>query len=154
MQEDHKKKKSLESLKGPGIMWVNSKITKSEEMPQSLFTDWYDQVHIPDVLTVEGIVAGWRYESKDKDDQVPYLAIYSIPELEVIQKNIEFKSVPHHHEMLHGGRSIHLYAKFDTRFYKRIQTYENENSVQGSTPLTYISYLFISLERIFDLINP
>ncbi|RFU31205.1 hypothetical protein B7463_g5141, partial [Scytalidium lignicola] len=153
MQEDGGKKLSLEGLKGPGIMWVNAKITKPEDLSRGIFTQWYDQVHIPDVVGVDGIVAGWRYESEEQDDEKPYLAIYGIPELEIIQKNIDFKSVPQHHPMLPGGQSIYLYAEFDTRFYKRVRVQEKENAGEGETLKPTFSIVYLTDPFLRSLLN-
>lgn len=94
---------------------VNSEMIRPKELSQSFFTDWYDQVHIPDVLKVDGIAAGRRYEIEETEDQRPYLAVYRIPKLEVIRTKIDFRSVSRHHHMLPGTGSIDSFAKFDAR---------------------------------------
>lgn len=41
------------------------------------FNRWYDQVHLPEILSVPGFVSGRRYRSSGPSDY-PYLAVYEI----------------------------------------------------------------------------
>jgi hypothetical protein len=44
------------------------------------FNKWYDEVHIPDVTSVSGVVSGRRFKKAGgvDDGGYPYLAIYEI----------------------------------------------------------------------------
>jgi hypothetical protein len=46
------------------------------------YNQWYDNVHIPDVLTVESVVSARRFKAQpsvhDELPDLPYLAIYEI----------------------------------------------------------------------------
>jgi hypothetical protein len=44
------------------------------------FNKWYDEVHIPDVTSVSGVVSGRRFKKSGGADDggYPYLAIYEI----------------------------------------------------------------------------
>ena len=56
------------------------------------FNELYDGEHVPNLLSVDGVVSGQRYElDGDGDDQLRYLAIYElerpdIPQSEAWQK--------------------------------------------------------------------
>ena len=56
------------------------------------FNELYDGEHVPNLLSVDGVVCGQRYElDGDGDDQLRYLAIYElerpdIPQSEAWQK--------------------------------------------------------------------
>ena len=56
------------------------------------FNRLYDSEHVPNLLSVDGVVSGQRYElDRNADDQLRYLAIYEIerpdiPESEEWQK--------------------------------------------------------------------
>jgi hypothetical protein len=44
------------------------------------FNEWYDKVHIPDVLTVEGVLSATRYEVEGDDPAAPqrYMTVYEL----------------------------------------------------------------------------
>jgi hypothetical protein len=44
------------------------------------FNKWYDEVHIPDITSVSGVVSGRRFQKTGgaEDGGYPYLAIYEI----------------------------------------------------------------------------
>ena len=121
-----------EPLSGPGILWINSKVTHPDELPVEKFERWYEQVHIPDLIAAKkgGILASWRYKCFDPARSAPFLAVYSVPDLGFLQSK-EFKAVPMTHEMLPGNGPIHRFAEFDARFYKQIHVYETEKSKPG-----------------------
>lgn len=121
-----------EPLSGPGILWINSKVTAPDQLSIETFTKWYEGVHIPDIIAARpgGIVASWRYQCMDPERKAPFLAVYSCPDLSFLQ-SAEFKAIPMTHEMLPGNGPIHRFADFDARFYKRVQVYETEKSKTG-----------------------
>lgn len=45
------------------------------------YNEWYDKVHLPEVLSVPGVRAGARYRVKARDSETPehrYLAVYDL----------------------------------------------------------------------------
>jgi len=44
------------------------------------FNDWYENVHIPDVCSIEGVLSATRYEVEGDNPAVPhrYLTIYEL----------------------------------------------------------------------------
>ena len=44
------------------------------------FNDWYDEVHIPDVLSVEGVLSATRFELESDDPAAAhrYLTVYEL----------------------------------------------------------------------------
>jgi len=43
------------------------------------FCDWYDNIHLPDVLETPGFIRATRYENPEaKDGEARYIAIYEI----------------------------------------------------------------------------
>lgn len=44
------------------------------------FNDWYDNVHIPDVYSIEGVLSATRYEIEGDDTAAPqrYMTIYEL----------------------------------------------------------------------------
>ncbi|MFC2042345.1 DUF4286 family protein [Chloroflexota bacterium] len=60
--------------------WVNLiEAACADPSREDEWNDWYDNVHIPDVLETPGFVAGTRYKTeKPKEGRGPYLCIYEI----------------------------------------------------------------------------
>ncbi|KAF2803049.1 uncharacterized protein BDZ99DRAFT_400490 [Mytilinidion resinicola] len=118
-------------LSGPGILWVNSKITAPDKLSPELFKTWYEEVHIRDIIAAKkgGVLAAWRYQCANPERPAPYLALYSIPDMGVLQTD-QFRAVPMGHEMLPEGGPILKFVNFDTRYYKKIQVFEKEGKTR------------------------
>ena len=57
------------------IVESNCRDTSREEE----FNDWYDNIHLPDVLETPGFVAATRYVIREpQDDRGKYVAVYEI----------------------------------------------------------------------------
>jgi hypothetical protein len=54
--------------------------TNPVEGQEQEFNDWYDNVHLPDLLTVTGIVSGQRFEAPSTPEGAPgaYLTVYEL----------------------------------------------------------------------------
>jgi hypothetical protein len=51
----------------------------SDPAKEGEFNDWYNKIHLPDVLETEGFVAATRWEHTDpKKEEAKFLALYSI----------------------------------------------------------------------------
>ena len=57
-----------------GIMYVESRPSSPEREQE--YNTWYDEVHIPELLTLDGIVAARRL--RPLDGKGPYVAIYEL----------------------------------------------------------------------------
>jgi hypothetical protein len=128
----------------PGILWVNSKITKPEAVSTDVFTKWYETVHIPDIFEKqgpngEGIKAAYRYKSIDPTAERPYLAVYPVNTLDYLQTK-EFKSIPVHSDLFPAPHSCFDFADFDTRYYEHLQTYEPEGRKSGTLRISMLEF--------------
>lgn len=56
-----------------GIMLVEAQCASPEEL--DAFNHWYDAVHIPEILSIEGFVSARRFLA---DDGETYVAVYEI----------------------------------------------------------------------------
>ena len=74
----------------PGILFVNSKITKPDELSPEDYTKWYEKVHIPDIFKTSGIKEASRWETVDPKSERPYLALYPLEDLNFLETD-EFK---------------------------------------------------------------
>jgi hypothetical protein len=119
-----------EPLSGPGILWINSRITDPAMTPEA-FTRWYEQIHIPDIIAAKpgGVVASWRYQALNPRS-APYLAVYKVPDMGFLQ-SAEFKAIPMVHPSLPGGGPIHRFAEFDARFLRLVESW-SDGSTTGA----------------------
>lgn len=76
--------------KNPGLLWVNSMITKPDQLPPQDYKRWYEEVHIPDIFKTSGIKEASRWETVNPSDERPYLALYPLTDLDFLQTD-EFK---------------------------------------------------------------
>lgn len=116
-------------LHGPGLIFSKSKLKDTKEISDELYTKWYETVHIPDILAT-GVPAAWRFQAVNEQYPVPYLAVYKLPDLGLLQSE-NFKALKQTHDMLPGGGPIHQFADFDTRFYQHVQTTESTRQLKG-----------------------
>lgn len=117
------------ALSGPGILWINSKLTDPESLPVEKFTRWYEDVHIPDIIAAKpgGVAASWRYKCLDANRPAPFLAVYKVPDMGFLQSS-EFKAIPMVHPTLPGNGPIHRFAEFDARFLGHVESWKASDS--------------------------
>jgi hypothetical protein len=114
-------------MRGPGILYVNSKITRPDKVSPELFAKWYEEIHIPDIFKTRGIKIAQRWKSIDPSSDRPYLAIYPVDDLAFLQ-SAAFKAIPVTSGMLPAPHGCFDFADFDTRYYEHVQTYQTESS--------------------------
>jgi hypothetical protein len=116
-------------LSGPGVLWINSRITDTASLSVDAFATWYENIHIPDIIAAKpgGILASWRYQCTDKDRPAPFLAVYKVPDLAFLQSP-EFKAIPMTHPTLHENGPIHRFAQFDSRFMGHVETWKRNDA--------------------------
>jgi hypothetical protein len=60
-----------------GILVVQSKPSSPDELDE--FHRWYDEVHFPEILAVEGFRSARRYQAADGES---YLAVYEVDDVD------------------------------------------------------------------------
>ncbi|KAI1612743.1 hypothetical protein EDD36DRAFT_496003 [Exophiala viscosa] len=122
---------------GPGVLYVNSKITCSKLSPE-IFTEWYEDVHIPDIFETSGIKSAYRYYTTSSNPEAverPYLALYPLRDVSFLQ-TAEFKSIPVHSDLVPTeSKCIFDLADFDTRYYTNIAKHESRTE---KGPISFI----------------
>jgi hypothetical protein len=107
------------SASGPGLLYVNSKITSPSLSPE-VFTEWYQDIHIRDIFLTSGINSAFRYYTQSSEPakiERPYLALYPVEDVGFLY-SAEFRAIPVHSDMLPGeSKGIFDLADFDTRYY-------------------------------------
>ena len=57
------------------------------------FNEWYNQHHVPERVSVPGILSARRYELADGEGALKYLAIYELKNEEVLHSEAYLKNV-------------------------------------------------------------
>jgi hypothetical protein len=116
---------------GPGLLYVNSKVKDTQNMSPELYTKWYEDIHIRDILETTGIKSAFRYYSTTPDSvERPYLALYPLKDMKFLTTE-EFRSIPVDSELLPDQRPIFEFADFDTRYYTHLKTVNHSNNGSG-----------------------
>ena len=112
--------KMTEAIKGPGMLWVTSRIAKSAQdiLDEETFLKWYDEDHIAEIVETDGIKDAFRYIDVEKGSPSipkPFLAFYPMPDLAFTQgpgfRNIRVKS-----DLLPGSGIIYDLADIDVSY--------------------------------------
>lgn len=111
---------------GPGILWVTSKITKPEHLSEQTYLTWYDDEHIPEILTSTPVKSLLRFRNHDATADRPYLVTCPLEDMADVKsfKGLKVKSENLPDEEGKPGGSPHDCADLDYRFYQLIQKYE------------------------------
>jgi hypothetical protein len=111
---------------GPGILWVASKITQPEHLSESIYLSWYDDEHIPEILSVTPVKSLFRFRAADPNAERPYLVTSPLEDMVNLSafKNVAIKSDKLPDDSGALGGSSHDCADLDYRFYQLVQTYE------------------------------
>jgi hypothetical protein len=111
----------MSQIKGPGLLYVNSRIT-SPSLSESQFLKWYTTVHISEIIASSGVSSAVRFKSPDPSALKPYLALYPMDDIGFTQGQ-EFKEITVTSDLLPEGKPIYNLADFDTRYYGLMQYY-------------------------------
>jgi hypothetical protein len=144
---------------GPGLLYVNSKITSPNLSPE-LFTEWYQDIHIRDIFLTSGIKSAFRYYTQSSEPATierPYLALYPVKDVAFLY-SAEFRAIPVHSDMLPiKSKNIFDLADFDTRYYTNVGILEGEGGSEcrstHNRPIT-CNIVLILLADPHPLITP
>lgn len=138
----------------PGILFVKSSIIDKDKMPPARWVQWYEEVHIPDVLSTSGIDTAYRYTNIDPSGSHHFLAMYPVSNVEFLQTD-EFKNIPSNSKEFFGDLGARDFANFELRTYELLQIFEPENTKEGMFLDIYIInpmitlVLFLSKENFY-----
>ena len=115
---------STAAIQGPGILFVRSRIspTSKDTLTESKFLEWYDDEHIPEVVSTSGIRSAFRYVDANKTSPMgnsqnmkPFLAFYPMLDL-VFTLSDEFKKIKVASSDLPGSGIIYDLADMDVSY--------------------------------------
>lgn len=113
-----------DTMKGPGMLWVTSRISQSSKdlLDEQTFLHWYDDEHILEIIETSGIQDAFRYIDVKKESALgseasrkPFLAFYPMPDINFTQGE-EFKSIRVRSDILPGSGVIYDLADIDVGY--------------------------------------
>ncbi|KAF9877117.1 putative alpha/beta hydrolase [Colletotrichum karsti] len=123
---------NVADIQGPGLLFVNSKITRPGLIDEDAFFKWYDDDHIVEILQTSGIQSAFRFKDvTGSDADRPFLAMYPMKDIAFTQTK-EFRNISVHSEMLPHGGPVYDIADFDTRYYNLVQVIDPTKKGRGS----------------------
>ncbi|KAF2419711.1 hypothetical protein EJ08DRAFT_690515 [Tothia fuscella] len=129
------------AIKGPGMLYVTSRISRKDILSEEVFMKWYDEDHIAEIVETDGIPSAYRYIDTDKNASKPYLAFYPMPDLAFTQ-GPEFKNFRVKSDILPGSGICFDLADIDVRYYgltgeSGTRKGEEHTSTQTQTPSNF-----------------
>jgi hypothetical protein len=131
-----------ESIQGPGLLFVRSRIEQSAKdiLDEESFLRWYDDEHIPEVVSTSGIRSGFRYVDIAKTSPLgspsnskPFLAFYPMNYL-AFTLSEEFKRIAVKSENLPGSGIVYDMADFDISYLGFVGKTDRRNEDTSKAP--------------------
>lgn len=117
-------------IEGPGILYVDSKLTQPELLDEGAYMDWYDNSHIAEILGTSGINSALRFKNVNLKHNTPYLAVFPMSDIGFTLGE-EFKSIGVHSPLLPEDASIHDLAEFHEKYLKLVDVFDPTNKGKG-----------------------
>ncbi|ORY58789.1 uncharacterized protein BCR38DRAFT_477628 [Pseudomassariella vexata] len=109
----------------PGLMFVASSVVDPNRTSDALFTKFYNEEHLPDVIRSGRTRFALRYKSTNPDSTMPYMAIYPVEDYHQmdLEENLRFAEQTRQSFVFEGADVFDL-VNFEIRPYVKIQTFE------------------------------
>ncbi|KAH7384427.1 hypothetical protein DE146DRAFT_622670 [Phaeosphaeria sp. MPI-PUGE-AT-0046c] len=124
-------------IDGPGLLHVRSRIS-SPSLTESVFLAWYDNEHIPEVVSTSGIQSAFRYidvaktsANGDKANPKPFFAFYPMKDLRFTQSD-EFRTISVTGKELPGSGVVYDLAEFDVGYMAKKSVSEKKGKGGGT----------------------
>lgn len=107
-------------IKGPGLLYVTSRIASPDILDEKTYFKWYDEDHIDEIVHTSGMPSAFRYrdidlEEKERKKEKVYLAFYPMQDLAFTQGE-EFRKIRVKSDLLPGSGIIYDLADLDVRY--------------------------------------
>lgn len=81
----------------PGILWAATRPKNNDTLPDDKFNEWYDKVHLGDVLDSKVPDFALRYKNLNPDGRpFSYTAIYNVPDIKGVDSEEFAVRLPPH----------------------------------------------------------
>ena len=101
--------------------WVMVVATNcADSSREAEFTEWYDKIHVPDILKTPGFVRANRYEAiEPSESEAKFLAVYEIEAEDIDEVKRELAKG---REWRHAKRYSELLVVLSSRTYRQISS--------------------------------
>ncbi|ERS95466.1 uncharacterized protein SPSK_02712 [Sporothrix schenckii 1099-18] len=120
----------MAEIKGPGILYVEARISRPDIMDEATYMNWYDNDHIAEIIETSGVDSAFRY--KREGAEWPYLAMYEMRDIAFTQGE-EFRKIRVYSDLLPGTKLCYDLADNNVRYYRLEQVYDPTNKGPGHT---------------------
>jgi hypothetical protein len=108
------------AIKGPGLLYVTSRIDRNDILDEQTYFKWYDEDHIDEIVHTSGMPSAFRYrdvdfDEKNRNKEKVYLAFYPMEDLAFTQGD-RFRQIRVKSDMLPGSGIIYDLADLDVRY--------------------------------------
>ncbi|KAI4630378.1 hypothetical protein J4E80_001313 [Alternaria sp. BMP 0032] len=133
---------STSAIQGPGILFVRSCISPSANdiLSEPTFLAWYDNEHIPEVVSTSSIDSAFRFIDIHKSSPIgneqnskPFLACYPMEDL-AFTLGDEFKNIGFKSSALPGTGVIYDLADMDVSYLGIVDKTPNRRDGEGGRP--------------------
>jgi len=133
---------SISAIQGPGILFVRSRISPSanEILSEPTFLAWYDNEHIPEVVSTSGVDSAFRFIDIHKSAPIgneqnpkPFLACYPMEDL-AFTLGDEFKNIGFRSSALPGSGVIYDLADMDVSYLGIVGKTPKREEGEGGRP--------------------
>ncbi|OAA58982.1 hypothetical protein SPI_06184 [Niveomyces insectorum RCEF 264] len=120
-------------IKGPGLLFVQSRISRPDLLDEAAFMHWYDTDHIAEVIHTSGVNSAIRFKHHDLATvALPYLSIYPLDDIAFLTTP-EFKGISVTSKLLPGTGLCYDLAEFDVGYYNIVQVHDPTGQGKGHT---------------------
>ncbi|KAI1341327.1 hypothetical protein F5Y15DRAFT_31034 [Xylariaceae sp. FL0016] len=120
---------------GPGLLYVNSKLTLPNKLNEASFYQWYDDEHIPDVMQSGVIKTALRctdVAAPTRKVDLPYLVLYPLSDISYLYGS-EFAKARATSDLFPEGSICYDIGEFDVRHYRLVQVSDPTEKGKGLT---------------------
>ena len=125
-------------VKGPGTLFVTSRISRDDILDEDTFFKWYDEDHIDEIVHTSGMKSALRYRDVDFEEKVQrkekvFLAIYPIQDMSFLMTD-EFRSIRVKSPLLPDTGLIYDLAEMDVRYLGLVEKTEPKQERSSPAP--------------------
>lgn len=70
----------------PGVFFVQSRPSSTDDA--DAFNTWYDDAHIPELISLDGFTGARRFERTDESGETTYLTLYEVDDIETAKASL------------------------------------------------------------------
>ena len=126
------------AIRGPGVLYVTSRIARDDVLDEDTYFRWYDEDHIDEIVHTSGMKSAFRYrdveiEEKNKSKEKVFLAFYPMQDMAFTQGD-EFRSIRVKSPILPDTGLIYDLADLDVRYLGLIEKTEPKQKRSHPAP--------------------